>query len=150
MIYKNYLYGAYGSNLNLKQMQARCPLAVPVGTVTVSGLNLVFRGVADVEFKRDTQVPLGLWKITEDCEQALDAYEGFPRMYGKETISIKGLQESLGCNKVLIYTMNSTDIYPPCMSYLNAIKQGYEDFGLDATHLMYAVKDSYARESFLD
>tara|TARA_R110001592_G_C13123698_1_gene745993 strand:- start:742 stop:1188 length:447 start_codon:yes stop_codon:yes gene_type:complete len=147
MIYREYLYGAYGSNLNLRQMKVRCPQAVPVGTVTVNGLRLVFRGVADVEFTADHSVPLGLWKITEQCEAALDIYEGYPRMYGKQTIGIKGLQAALGAKDVLIYTMNSTDIYPPCMSYLNAINEGYKDFDLDVEALQYAIKDSYARET---
>ena len=68
-------------------------------------------------------------------------------MYGKQTIGIKGLQAALGAKDVLIYTMNSTDIYPPCMSYLNAINEGYKDFDLDVEALQYAIKDSYARET---
>ena len=147
MIYKEYLYGAYGSNLNLNQMVRRCPNAQPVGSVVLIGMQLAFRGVADVEHKQGAQVALGLWKITQACEAQLDIYEGYPRLYGKDFIKIKGLQESLGTNEVLIYTMNSTDIYPPASSYLQSISQGYKDFGLDTEGLYSAVKESYARES---
>ena len=147
MIYKDYLYGAYGSNLNLNQMVRRCPAALPVGSVAIVGMQLAFRGVADIEHKQGGKVALGLWRITAACETALDIYEGYPTLYGKDFISVKGLQESLGTNKVLVYTMNSTDIYPPASSYLQSISQGYKDFDLDTEGLYTAVKDSYARES---
>lgn len=147
MIYKEYLYGAYGSNLNLKQMVGRCPNARPVGSVIVKGMQLAFRGVADIVYNREGKVPLGLWRITEACEAQLDIYEGYPRLYSKEFIGVEGLKDSFGTKDVLIYTMNSTDIYPPSSGYLQSITQGYKDFGLDTDELLYAVKDSYARES---
>lgn len=147
MKYLDYLYGAYGSNLNLNQMIRRCPNARPVGSVVVNGMQLAFRGVADVIHKKDGQVALGLWKITEACEAQLDIYEGYPRLYGKEFIGVKGLQKNFNTKDVMIYTMNSTDIYPPASSYLQSITQGYKDFGLDTDPLYFAVKDSYARES---
>ena len=75
MKYLDYLYGAYGSNLNLNQMIRRCPNARPVGSVVVQGMQLAFRGVADVIHKKDGKVALGLWKITEACEAQLDIYK---------------------------------------------------------------------------
>ena len=45
------LYGAYGSNLNLKQMHIRCPNAKPVCSFYLENFNLVFKGVADLEKK---------------------------------------------------------------------------------------------------
>ena len=45
----DYLYGAYGSNLNKDQMRFRCPYAKPVASYDLEGHALKFRGVADVE-----------------------------------------------------------------------------------------------------
>lgn len=146
MKYKNYLYGAYGSNLNIEQMQMRCPLAEPVGTMVLHGWELKFRGVADIEASKSGAVPLGLWRITERCEQALDIYEGYPRLYTKETIGVKGIKDELGTSKVMLYMMNSDSVYPPSMPYLDTILKGYNDFGLPEDYLKNALKDSYARE----
>ena len=38
------LYVAYGSNLNIRQMQHRCPTAKLYGTGTVSDYELQFKG----------------------------------------------------------------------------------------------------------
>ena len=38
------LYFAYGSNINLDQMDYRCPKAVPLCTVELDGYELRFRG----------------------------------------------------------------------------------------------------------
>lgn len=139
-----YLYGAYGSNMNLIQMSYRCPNAKPVGSVFVNGFTLKFRGVADIEHSKDATVPLALWKITDACEQRLDIYEGYPNLYRKQVITIPSLKEKFGTDKVMVYIMNSKDVYPPSSRYLEGIAQGYNDFGIDTDTLMYAVKDSYS------
>ena len=43
------LYGAYGSNLNLKQMQRRCPNSNPLYSIYLENFILAFKGVADIE-----------------------------------------------------------------------------------------------------
>ena len=80
MNYLPYLYGAYGSNLNVAQMELRCPNAKRVGTMRLDDWRLVFRRVADIEPCEGESVELGLWQITEECLEALDRYEGFPSL----------------------------------------------------------------------
>ncbi len=140
-----YMYGAYGSNMNLMQMSYRCPNAKPIGSVFVNGFTLKFRGVADIEHSKDATVPLALWKITAACEQRLDVYEGYPNLYRKQVITIPSLKEKFGTDKVMVFIMNSKDVYPPSSRYLEGIAQGYNDFGIDTDTLMYAVKDSYSQ-----
>ena len=41
---KKRYYLAYGSNLNRKQMQMRCPGAKPIGTALLEGYELLFKG----------------------------------------------------------------------------------------------------------
>ena len=45
------LYGAYGSNLNLKQMRRRCPNSYPLYSFYLDNFELAFKGVADLEEK---------------------------------------------------------------------------------------------------
>ena len=139
----DYLYGAYGSNLNMGQMQYRCPHAEPLGSAIVDGFALKFRGVADIEPSDDGQVTLGLWRITDVCEGKLDIYEGYPNLYRKQVINIPALGDMFGTTKVMIYLMNSNDVYPPSSRYFESIVNGYNDFNIAKDHLMHALKNSY-------
>ncbi len=150
MKFKSYLYGAYGSNLNLGQMNLRCPDAEPLGSLLLHGWELKFRGVADIAETNDAVVPIGLWRITQRCEAALDIYEGYPNLYGKKIVTVPNLTDDFDTDKVMLYFMNSTSVYPPSMPYLDCIMEGYDDFGLDETYLKYAIKDAYAREEQRD
>ena len=71
---KERLYIAYGSNLNLPQMARRCPDAEVAGTSQVRGYELLFRGVATIEPRKEASVPVLLWKISPQDEKALDRY----------------------------------------------------------------------------
>ena len=81
------LYFAYGSNINLEQMEHRCPDAQLVGPVTLQNYELQFRGsgFATVSPKKGSVVHGLLWKLTPKSEQALDRYEGYPRHYTNST-----------------------------------------------------------------
>ena len=52
-------YFAYGSNLNLKQMETRCPNAELVSAAELEGFKLVFRGVLDIERARTNSKVIG-------------------------------------------------------------------------------------------
>ena len=44
-----------------------------------------------------------VWKITPNCEQSLDRYEGYPRHYTKETVTVK---DAAGAElPVMVYIM---------------------------------------------
>ena len=86
-------YLAYGSNLNIRQMQMRCPGAKPVGTMVLKGYELLFKGsktgsYLTIEKKKGGKVPVGIWQVSEQHEKALDRYEGFPVFYYKKEIPI--------------------------------------------------------------
>lgn len=140
------LYIAYGSNLNLPQMARRCPTAKVVGKSLLRGWRLVFRGspssaVATVERMPRHSVPVLVWRLQPADEQALDAYEGWPRLYRKETIrlTLKGRRVY-----AMIYIMNETG-HPygrPNYLYLNTIREGYQTSGFDQKILFTAVADS--------
>ena len=139
-------YWAYGSNLNVAQMKLRCPKAKVVGPFPLEDGALVFRGVADVEGRKGSVVPGGLWKITPECEAALDRYEGVAwKMYDKRYIVLKMPNgKVVDC---LFYKMRSSGIMPPSEAYLSSIIQGYKDFGLDMSYLEQAVEHSWSKKN---
>lgn len=139
---KNKLYIAYGSNLNLRQMALRCPNAKPVGKTMLKDWQLTFRGVATLEQKNGSETPIGVWEITVEDEKALDRYEGYPRLYCKENLEIEmnGVK-----HQAMIYLMNDGLPSMPTKWYLDAIAQGYEDIGLDTTHLAKALEHTKER-----
>ena len=108
---KEKLYFAYGSNMNTNQMALRCPDAQVIDTVRLENYRLVFRsngggkGVATILPEQGSFVDGVLWRIFPKDEQSLDHYEGFPVLYGKETVSVRtsdGKQIP-----VMAYTMNA-------------------------------------------
>lgn len=132
-------YLCYGSNMNLEQMAYRCPQSKVVGTAMLKDYELEFRGVATIVPKKGSEVPVLIWEIGQLDEVALDRYEGFPSLYGKELFNVEVNGEIMDC---MAYTMNGGDIAPPNLSYYNAIKRGYEENGLDTGYLITALENS--------
>lgn len=136
-------YIAYGSNLNMRQMLRRCPGAVVIGKTWLEGYRLTFRGrsswggVANIEPRKGSRVPVGIWRITEQDEEALDWYEGFPRLYYKQEFSLV-----VDGNRItaMAYIMTPGRPWaPPIQPYLRTIRQGYEDFDITSDrNLIYA------------
>lgn len=141
----NSVYLAYGSNLNLEQMNIRCPNAAVIGSATLCDYLLTFRGsssrgVATIEPKKGSAVPVLVWEITKECERALDRYEGFPRLYRKEVLPVHldGMRV-----QAMVYIMNP--IYPyavPDAYYYTTILEGYRDCGFDEEILNTAVSQT--------
>lgn len=138
-------YFAYGSNLNVRAMKRRCPRAKPVKRMFVTDGALIFRGVADVTLRKGGLVPGGLWKITEECERSLDAYEGAAnRFYLKRYLLIEVDGRKEDC---LFYQMRmSRGVMPPSEIYIETIAQGYRDFGLDLSRLDAALCESWSNK----
>ena len=138
------LYIAYGSNLNVMQMAYRCPDAKPLGVSSLEGYKLTFRGnrrgcgVANVEKCKGSSVPVGVWSISFADEYNLDVYEGYPHLYEKEYKEVVLDGEKVSC---LVYVMTKGHVIcEPTSSYLNTIREGYRDFGIDQKCLDDAVR----------
>lgn len=128
------LYLAYGSNMNLEQMARRCPTARVLGSATLQGFTLTFRGshggaVANIEADPAGMVPVLLWEIQLADEAALDRYEGFPTLYQKKILPIIFDGRRI---KAMAYVMNAgKPLGIPANRYYNIIRQGYRDAGFD-------------------
>lgn len=140
------LYAAYGSNLNLAQMAARCPSAKVYAKGVLNNWELVYRGAernshATIERKSGSTVPVLVWEIQPSDEASLDIYEGYPRYYFKRNVmvDIDGRKK-----KVMIYVMN-TQQPPgrPSDSYIKTIRQGYSENNLDMTIFEKSLEANY-------
>lgn len=88
------LYIAYGSNLNVRQMETRCPNAKILGTAKLKGWELLFKGSKSgsyltIEKKENVIVPVVIWEVDKTDEKALDRYEGYPAFYYKKDIKLQ-------------------------------------------------------------
>ena len=133
------LYIAYGSNLNMRQMKKRCPDARLLYVGELRNWGLVFRGshtgsYATIYRKKGSIVPVGVWEISGKDEKNLDRYEGYPTFYHKQNVFVT-LQDG-SRTKGMVYIMRK-DALPgrPSEFYVDTIRQGYIDTGLDLDYL---------------
>ncbi|CAK7027506.1 MAG: hypothetical protein ENTB_05215 [Enterocloster aldenensis] len=140
------LYIAYGSNLNLPQMAFRCPAAEVVGKSELKDYELLFRGgrrgaVATVEPKEGGSVPVLLWKIRQTDEAALDRYEGYPRLYGKQMMDVELDGKTVSA---MVYIMTPGHEFGiPSDYYAEVIREGYESAGFDTQVLEDAIEHAW-------
>ena len=140
-------YFAYGSNINLNQMERRCPNATVVEPVVLPDHELLFRGnssgcgVATIRPKEGSQVHGLLWRITERCEQALDIYEGFPHLYKKAPVTVQNSKgESISVMAYIMTEERHLVPVPPSIGYYDGIEEGFKQNGLPRSELREALK----------
>ena len=131
------LYFAYGSNLNHFQMKKRCKDSRFLKKINLKDFKLTFRSkyrAADIEPKKNSIVPGGLFEISKIDEKKLDIYEDYPILYKKFYFLYYE-------KKVMTYTMTKkTPFRFPNEKYLNIIKQGYQDCNLEKNYLKKILK----------
>ena len=87
----------------------------------------------DIEKKRNSIVPGGLFEISKSDENKLDVYEDYPILYKKIYFDYYN-------SKVMTYTMVSkSEFRYPTERYLNVVKRGYRDCKLDRKYLLKAL-----------
>ena len=130
------LYFAYGSNLHHFQMKKRCKDSIYIKKIDLKDFKLTFRSkyrAADIEPKKNSIVPGGLFEISKSDEKKLDIYEDFPILYKK-------IYFDYYKSKVMTYSMvKKTEFRYPTERYLNVVKRGYKDCKLDKKYLSKAL-----------
>ena len=148
---KKRYYIAYGSNLNIPQMQMRCPGARIIGTSAIEDYELLFKGsrtgsYLTIEPKAGATVPVAVWEISEQNESALDLYEGYPRFYYKAemVLPITGIKTGkVRRRRVFVYIMHEErSLGIPHASYMAVCREGYRAFGFNQRLLTEAVQRS--------
>ena len=103
------LYFAYGSNLNLFQMKHRCKDSIFLKKINLKDFRLTFRSkyrAADIEPKKNSIVPGGLFNISKSDEKKLDVYEDYPSLYRKFYFTYYG-------KKVMTYKIGRAHVRTP-------------------------------------
>lgn len=138
-------YIAYGSNLNVEQMNYRCPEAQVLCTGVIKDYRLLFKGsysgnYLTIEPAEGYEVPVVIWTVSEQDELNLDHYEGFPTFYRKETVPVETADGTV--EDAFAYIMNGHVCGAPTRYYLNTCLTGYRSFGFDPAILEQAVAES--------
>ena len=133
------LYFAYGSNLHHLQMKRRCRDSIFLKKINLKNFRLTFRSkyrAADIEPKKNFIVPGALFEISKSDEKKLDIYEDYPTLYKKYYFHYYG-------KKVMTYLMVKKSPFKfPTKRYLNVVKRGYKDCGLDKKYLQIGLLGS--------
>ena len=146
-------YLAYGSNLNVSQMERRCPAARVAGVAEIKGYELLFKGSKSgsyltIEKCKGGVVPVAVWSVNEEDEAALDRYEGFPDFYYKKEFRIKMKGGKEKAVKAFAYIMHEDRPFGiPTLFYMNICRNGYDSFKFNQKYLIDAYEKS--REEIL-
>ena len=136
------LYGAYGANTNIESMRRRCPDSHPYGgwellsdsRALLMDHELVFNHHADVRPRTGTGVELAIWEVSAEDLADLDAFEGYPSYYGRNQVRVR-LASGRPLNVWIYYMQDTQRIAAPAASYVSMLREGYQDFGMDARQI---------------
>lgn len=134
-------YFAYGSNLSIEGMADRTlDSSELVCKAVLPDYKLTFRGVADIVPAPQRNVQGGLWFLTIRGVEAIDLYEGVPTLYEQIFITV---ETEYGPIDAMSYRMTAPTYQtsPPGDYYLQIIRDGYLDWGLDTAELSRALSD---------
>jgi gamma-glutamylcyclotransferase len=139
------LHFAYGSNLDVGRMRARCPSAEPLETAVLQGYRLAFRGYSPrwggavatlVEAPRAT-VSGVLYRLPPGELARLDRFEGAPAVYRRIRLSLR--DECGHRRRAQAYVLTPGRAFrSPASTYLLTILGAYNALGFDATPLLRA------------
>lgn len=135
----NTLLFAYADDTNFNVMLEHCPDAHFVGTATLRGHELIFRGVADYTPSRGHDLKGALWLMTE-CELlSLKQKDYTPGIYTADTVSvIRDNGESVEAQA--FNARHCFSIHSPSKTYRDQIVQGYIDCGIPLQQLNDAIR----------
>jgi len=118
-------------------MKRRCKDSKYLKKINLKNFRLTFRSkyrAADIEPKKNSIVPGGLFEISKSDEKKLDIYEDYPILYKKIYFIYNN-------KKIMTYTMcKKTSFAFPTEKYLNVVKRGYKDCKLNKKYLTKALK----------
>jgi len=132
------IYFAYGANLNREGMENRCPGNKPLCRAVLKNYRLMFKSVADIEEAVNHNVHGALYEITKEHLRSLDRFEGYPRLYIRNTVPV--ITEDGREVNAVVYQMNDRNQYSrPYRGYLNTILSGCQQWQLPEEYIQYIV-----------
>ncbi|HET9621795.1 MAG TPA: gamma-glutamylcyclotransferase family protein [Kofleriaceae bacterium] len=146
--YARVSYFAYGSNLDERQMRARCPSAGAPVRATLDHHVLVFGGrsstwggaVANIVPARGAQVEGLIYQIDREDVLVLDQYEGHPIMYERAQRLV--VDAAKRRRRVAVYVLRDRAfrIGAPPARYFDVLARAYVRYGFDLQPLLAAAR----------
>lgn len=130
-------YAAYGSNLRLEQMAARCPEAQLIGAGTLPRSRLEFARVATIRPSTKHDTPVGLYRLTPADVAKMDRYEGNGHAYDRYVLPC--VAEDGSELRVFTYVRNDDTPEAPRADYVQRVMAGYADWQFDSQEVKRAV-----------
>ena len=131
-------------------MRWRCPSARSIGTATLDGWRLLFKGsrtgsYLTIEREEKCDLPVAVWEVSPEDELALDRYEGFPAFYYKREFRLRRERpQRKDAPTAFAYIMHEEHpVGVPSLSYMRTCLEGYDTFHFDRNILL----DAYRRSS---
>lgn len=150
---KKRIYIAYGSNMDICRMDKRTRDFEFFGTGCIFNYKLTFQQsisgfyanlIPNKSKKNFEYVPVVLYLISEEDEENLDIYEGYPQAYRKSELEVE--MDDGSKVKGLAYLLPLSRSHGiPTFQYYRLISNAYKIFGFDLEVLKSALAYSYKR-----
>lgn len=140
-------YFAYGSNLDARQMQERCPGAISIGNGCLEGFSISFTrhskkwngGVADIIETPGGQVWGLVWHLSEENLESLDQFEGHPTIYRRKEMIIQ-MRPEKNVSAWVYEVLEKKPLIDPSDKYLEIILSSATAVGLPAEYTASVAK----------
>jgi gamma-glutamylcyclotransferase len=131
-------YFAYGSNLSIKQMSARCPDSKQKVSAALPNYKLIFAGysrslnggTASIKSFKGQRVNGAVYEITEKDLNKLDKYESYPSIYDRIKVTV-WTDTGDPIEAVTYIKKEQSPETKPSREYLTLIMQGYRDWDIE-------------------
>lgn len=138
-------YFAYGSNMNLKQMEERCGKnAKFLKRAFLKGFKFVYDGysvtrkgaVANIiETGNESDIVWGgLFEIDKECNDKLDRFEGYPKAYNRKVVPVHDDEGNTYC--AIVYYRTGEKEAKPSESYKEVVIKGAIDCGIPEDYIV--------------
>ncbi|MFQ5598063.1 MAG: gamma-glutamylcyclotransferase family protein [Nitrospiria bacterium] len=125
------IYFAYGSNMDLGQMQSRCPGTKVIGVGRLFHYSIAFTrwsrswksGTADILPEKGPTVYGALYDLSLEDLKKMDRFADYPNSYIRQDISVDCGGEQL---PALTYIARRFGVFLPSQSYLGKMVRGAE------------------------
>ena len=127
-----FLYFAYGSNMNFNQMKNRCPGSIFIRQARINNWSYFINGngYAGIEEKMGSYTLGCIWALNHEHIKSLDRYEGVAEgCYNRiELKTFFGTHEKE--EKALVYLSNNREYGLPSAHYQKEVIEGARNVGL--------------------
>ncbi|MDO8507695.1 MAG: gamma-glutamylcyclotransferase family protein [bacterium] len=140
-------YFAYGSNMNFKQMDDRCPDAKFLKKVYLEDYRFIYdkgcdwwRTCGNITESKGDIVWGGLFEISDNDLKNLDEYEQYDKgLYDRKIFELKDEEGEL--TKAISYFRETEVEAVPCEEYQNIVVQGAKDCGLPEEYISFLASE---------